>query len=582
MVIFLSKVLNPEPLLYIKEKILFVTMMIEAAKAYATEFKTADSYEQGVMIGTAIATLLSFFISGAGIAKTATYMLDSLNLLRETGAITSILQKAFQGTTSAARLANAKIASKTIDLASKALKSITSALKTAPETIFSKVKSVISNGDQLKLITNTGVEVNISEAKLISRLKTVEKMTDDEAKAVVECLKNQCFSGDTLVTTKDGLKRIDSIQVGDYVLAKDVNNNIIDYKEVKNVYVKNTYEFVHLKFNNEEIRTTASHLFFTDSGWWKPARELNVGDKILNSEGEFKSLVSTSVEALDEPEKIYNLNVDEFHTYFVGTNGLLVHNDCLAEMMAAGRDAIAYAKKRDIADPRVLSEIGSSTADAIGIAMKRGIKDPDILANLGKVISETIINAPKVADEFVVAIRNGTMYGNAKPSVACVVVDITNPNIFGRGVSGIWKSNPSIINKAFNSTEEFITFYRNTLTDSYIDGLVAANPAQFAGKNIAGIKAEMAKLRAMIQKTKDAAKNANPPRYFNNSPLEPSFQSEWVVENCAEIWAVRDAIMQGSKLENIVLRSVNVADGKIKLLCDNCMKTFADLIKAMQ
>ncbi len=34
---------------------------------------------------------------------------------------------------------------------------------------------------------------------------------------------------------------------------------------------------------------------------------------------------------MEQPESIYNLNVDEFHTYFVGSEGLLVHNDCTEE-----------------------------------------------------------------------------------------------------------------------------------------------------------------------------------------------------------------------------------------------------------
>jgi hypothetical protein len=85
----------------------------------------------------------------------------------------------------------------------------------------------------------------------------------------------------------------------------------------------------------EEIRTTASHLFFTDSGWWKAAENLKVGDKILNSKGELKTLIGKSVEALKEPERIYNLNVDQFHTYFVGTSGLLVHNNCSPQVTEA-------------------------------------------------------------------------------------------------------------------------------------------------------------------------------------------------------------------------------------------------------
>ncbi len=121
----------------------------------------------------------------------------------------------------------------------------------------------------------------------------------DAADTAVKCLADGCFSGDTQVMTKSGLKRIDQIQEGEYVLAKDVNNNIIDYREVKQVYIKSTYEFIHLKLEDEEIKTTASHLFYTDSGWLKAARNLKPGDQIVNSKGELKTLLSTSLEELE-------------------------------------------------------------------------------------------------------------------------------------------------------------------------------------------------------------------------------------------------------------------------------------------
>jgi hypothetical protein len=106
-------------------------------------------------------------------------------------------------------------------------------------------------------------------------------------------------------------------------------------------------------------------LFFTDSGWWKAAENLKLGDKILNSKGELRTLIGKSVETLQEPEKIYNLNVDQFHTYFVGTSRLLVHNDCTVHMMSVGREAIEKARARGITDADELSQIGEAAAKAV-------------------------------------------------------------------------------------------------------------------------------------------------------------------------------------------------------------------------
>ena len=57
----------------------------------------------------------------------------------------------------------------------------------------------------------------------------------------------------------------------------------------------------------------------------------------------------------------------------------------------------------------------------------------------------------------------------------------------------------------------------------------------------------------MIQATKNKALEGDNP--INNHG-EPSLENDWNVENCAEIWAVRNAIIFGAKIENLVLKTV--------------------------
>ena len=92
----------------------------------------------------------------------------------------------------------------------------------------------------------------------------------------------------------------------------------------------------------------------------------------------------------------------------------------------------------------------------------------------------------------------------------------------------------------------------------------------------------MVKLRGAISNTKNKAIQNN--KYTNifdstgQSIKKPSFQENWQVENCAEIWSVRQAIMSGAEWKNISFRCINIEDGVYWKPCANCKETFKELI----
>ncbi|PEQ29263.1 hypothetical protein CN467_28720 [Bacillus cereus] len=81
----------------------------------------------------------------------------------------------------------------------------------------------------------------------------------------------------------------------------------------------------------------------------------------------------------------------------------------------------------------------------------------------------------------------------------------------------------------------------------------------------------MAKLRASIDRVKD---EATKDKEFNDFD-EPSFEEEWNVDNCAEVWSARDAILKGARYDNFIVRTENLSGGFAKP-CENCRRTFFD------
>jgi len=81
--------------------------------------------------------------------------------------------------------------------------------------------------------------------------------------------------------------------------------------------------------NSEEIITTVDHPFYVKNQGFIKAGELIVGDELLDVNGNVLLVENFDVELTDKPVKVYNFQVEDFHTYFVGTSQIMVHNsDC--------------------------------------------------------------------------------------------------------------------------------------------------------------------------------------------------------------------------------------------------------------
>ena len=81
-----------------------------------------------------------------------------------------------------------------------------------------------------------------------------------------------------------------------------------------------------MAINGEEIVTTVDHPFYVKNQGFIKAGELIVGDELLDVNGNVLLVEEFNVELTDEHVKVYNFEVEDFHTYHVGELGVLVHN----------------------------------------------------------------------------------------------------------------------------------------------------------------------------------------------------------------------------------------------------------------
>ena len=125
-----------------------------------------------------------------------------------------------------------------------------------------------------------------------------------------------------------GAAAIETIEVGDYVWAWDENTKDVALKQVVETYVNETDELVHVFVNGEEIVTTPVHPFYSPVKGWTDAVHLRAGDILVLVNGEYVVVEKVQHELLESPVKVYNFQVEDYHTYYVSDSGVLVHNAC--------------------------------------------------------------------------------------------------------------------------------------------------------------------------------------------------------------------------------------------------------------
>jgi RHS repeat-associated protein len=134
------------------------------------------------------------------------------------------------------------------------------------------------------------------------------------------------FTGETLVTTREGQVPIKDIQIGDFVLSYDEENASYQYNEVINLIRKiGQSELLEIAFNvGENITSTLNHPFYLADGTWVIAQELQKGDEIRLANGDLVTV--TDLSKSQATVDVYNLTVEGTHTYTVGSQQLVVHN----------------------------------------------------------------------------------------------------------------------------------------------------------------------------------------------------------------------------------------------------------------
>ncbi len=139
-----------------------------------------------------------------------------------------------------------------------------------------------------------------------------------------------CFVAGTPVVTARGLVPIEEVQVGDLVLSKsDDGQGDNRWQPVKTTFQKPPSATLDIRFQAEggrvnDLGVTPNHPFWKRGVGWVEAGDLRVGNQVWSLNRGWLTVVKVRLRS--DRRRVYNLEVDEDHTYAVGTLAVWVHN----------------------------------------------------------------------------------------------------------------------------------------------------------------------------------------------------------------------------------------------------------------
>jgi hypothetical protein len=149
--------------------------------------------------------------------------------------------------------------------------------------------------------------------------------------------RTSCFGAGTLVRTKLGSRPIETLEVGDQVLAQEPGSGALSFQPVVAIFHNRPTPGLRITLGRESIVATAIHRFWRAGQGWAMARELKPGDVLRTCEGLARV---DSIEPVSA-QPVFNLEVAQCSSFFVGKAGVLVHDNSLVEPPRNPFDALA-------------------------------------------------------------------------------------------------------------------------------------------------------------------------------------------------------------------------------------------------
>jgi hypothetical protein len=166
-----------------------------------------------------------------------------------------------------------------------------------------------------------------------------------------------CFVAGTRVLTSEGRKPIEKLNVGDAVISFDPLSREISHQKIIHTFNQIVSVVLDIRIGSTVITCSPEHPFWIPNKGWQEAKMLEPGEYLLTRD-DFLVRVN-SIQYREGLHRVFNLEVDIPHTYYISDINILVHNKAMAiEPRPVGslkKPSASWLKKQGI-DPHTVKK----------------------------------------------------------------------------------------------------------------------------------------------------------------------------------------------------------------------------------
>ena len=227
-----------------------------------------------------------------------------------------------------------------------------------------------------------------------------------------------CFAAGTPVYTDHGKESIENITISQKVLYYNEKTKTKEYRPVTALKTYIVSAILAIVFNAQDtLWATPNHPFW-HKGHYVEASTLHAGDTIEALEGCYSHI--QQIIPISGERRVYNITVAENSNYYVGSRGVLVHNDCFLKRLTDSPELMARIDALpDALKGQFIQDFYEAGEDVIKVLRERPgcVKAWEGLVNRPEWVRKNVNLLEKIAnksDDYIA--RVDLFYKNFKPA----------------------------------------------------------------------------------------------------------------------------------------------------------------------